>query len=60
MLSSSWLLPKIHGARVELALGEVVERAVIQTFQDEMQLLIGRQPGTEPLSVGYLYDKTVI
>ena len=46
--------PKVHGVRVELSFGEVVEGAVVQRLEDEVELVVRGHPGLEPELVAYL------
>ncbi len=40
--------PEVHGVRVELPIGEVVERAVVERLEDEVELVVRGHPGLEP------------
>ena len=41
-------VPEVHGVGLVLSLGEVVQTAVVQALQDEVQLVVGRHPRVKP------------
>ncbi len=43
------VVPEVHGVRLVLAARHVVEGAVVERLQDEVELVVRRHPRVEPL-----------